>query len=84
MTEEDIRTILITTIKEDAKLAEDEFVKAQTFEDLIDSLTLLEIVADIEEKFDLEIDDEQIPEIKSFDEVVKLVAQMLDAKQQNA
>jgi len=58
-------------------LEEPEFINAQSFEGLIDSLTLLEIVCQIEDEFDLEIDDDQIPEIKSFDEVVKVVTQMV-------
>ncbi len=74
---QDVRLTLINIIKEQAILEEDEFVNAISFKDIMDSLTLLEIVCQIEEEFDIEIDDKQIPEIKSFDEAVKVVTQML-------
>ncbi len=76
-----VRQTLIDIIKEQAKLEEAEFISANSFENLIDSLTLLEIVYEIEENFDLEIDDEQIPELRSFDEVVTLVSKMVQEKQ---
>ncbi len=77
MTEQDVRSSLVKIIKEYAGLEETEFTKAESFEGLIDSLTLLEIVCQVEEEFDLEIDDDQIPEMKSFDEVVNVVTQMV-------
>ncbi len=80
MTEKEVRQKLIDIIKEQAKLEEAEFIEANSFENLIDSLTLLEIVYEIEEGFDLEIDDEQIPELRSFDEVVTLVSKMTQTR----
>jgi len=81
MTEQDVRQKLIKIITEEARLEEAEFINAQSFEGLIDSLTLLEIVCQIEDDFELEIDDEQIPDINSFDEVVNLVKTMVQADQ---
>jgi acyl carrier protein len=80
MSEQEVRQKLIEIIKEQAKLEEDEFINARSFEKIIDSLTLLEIVCEIEDDFDLEIDDEQISQLRSFDEVVTQVNQMVQGK----
>ena len=53
MTEQEVRQRLIEIIKEQAKLEEEEFINAHSFENVIDSLTLLEIVCEIEDSFDL-------------------------------
>ncbi len=77
MTQQDVRLTLINIIKAQAGLEEAEFVNAESFEDIIDSLTMLEIVCQIEEAFDIEIEDEQIPAITSFNEAVNFVTQLV-------
>ncbi len=77
MTDQEIRTKLIEIIKEEARLDEEAFTQGQPLAGLIESLTLLEIICRIEEEFDLEIEDEQIPDLKTFDDVVNGVNQLL-------
>ncbi len=81
MTEQEIRTRLSQIFKEEAALEEDQFLAGQSLTNLVDSLTLLEIVCQIEETFDLEIEDEQIPDLKTFDDVVAGVVQLLAPQQ---
>ena len=76
MTEQEIRTKLVEIFTEEAKLNQDEFLQGQPLASLIDSLTLLEIVCQIEDTFGLEIEDEQIPELKTFDDVVEGITRL--------
>ncbi len=77
MTEQEIRTKLSQILKKETALEEDEFLAGQSLTNLVDSLTLLDIICQIEETFDLEIEDEQIPDLKTFDDVVAGVVQLL-------
>lgn len=78
MTKQDIRATLIQIFKEETKLEEEAFLNRQALEDFVDSLTLLEIVFKIENKFNIEVDDEKIPDMKNFEDVVTGVEQLLD------
>jgi acyl carrier protein len=80
MTDQEIRAKLIEIITKEAKLDEADFLQGQSLAGLIDSLTLLEIVCQVEDEFGLEIEDEQIPDLKTFDDVVKGVTQLLSAQ----
>jgi acyl carrier protein len=80
MTDQEIRAKLIEIIKKEAKLDEADFLQGQPLAGLIDSLTLLEVVCQVEDEFGLEIEDEQIPDLKTFDDVVKGVTQLLSAQ----
>jgi acyl carrier protein len=77
MTEQEIRAKLTEIFKEETKLNEDDFLQGQPLSGLVDSLTLLEIVCQVEDEFGLEIEDEQIPDLKTFDDVVEGVVQLL-------
>ncbi len=77
MTEQEIRASLTQIFKKETALEEDEFLEGQSLTNLVDSLTLLDIICQIEETFDLEIEDEQIPDLKTFDDVVAGVVQLL-------
>ena len=59
-------------------------VRQRLIKNLIDSPTLLEIVCEIEDNFDLEIDDEQTPELRSFGEDVTNVNEMVQTRQQTS
>ncbi|MBN1995566.1 MAG: acyl carrier protein [Anaerolineae bacterium] len=76
MTEQEIRTKLVEIFEEEAKLDRDELLQGQPLANLIDSLTLLEIVCQIEDTFELEIEDEQIPELKTFADVVEGITRL--------
>jgi acyl carrier protein len=78
MTKQNIRDVLIQIFKEETKLEEEAFLNRQELEDFVDSLTLLEIVFKIENKFNIEVDDEKIPEMKDFEDVVTGVEQLLN------
>ncbi len=78
MTKQNIRDILIQIFKEETKLEEGAFLNRQELEDFVDSLTLLEIVFKIENTFNIEVDDEKIPEMKNFEDVVMGVEQLLN------
>jgi len=63
---------------------ENAFLQGQPLAGLVDSLTLLEIICQVEDTFGLEIEDEKIPELKTFDHVVEGVAHLLAQKQAGA
>ncbi|MEM7132524.1 MAG: acyl carrier protein [Chloroflexota bacterium] len=77
---QDIRSRLTTIIAEEAELKEDEVSTLQSFEDAIDSLTLLVIVADIEREIGVKVPDEQISQLSTLDEAVMLVTKLLDGQ----
>ena len=70
----DIRTRLIEIIGEEADLSAEEVIALQSFEDAIDSLTLLVIIADIEREIGVKIPDEQISRLRTLDDAVVLVS----------
>ena len=80
MTEQEIRAKLTEIFKAEVKLNEDDFLQGQPLAGLVDSLTLLEIICQVEDEFGLEIEDEQIPDLKTFDDVVDGVVQLLAKK----
>ena len=72
--EKDIKAKVVLIVKDklsvDAKVIED----AHSFEDLgADSLDMVEIVMSVEEKFNIEITDEEAEKITSVDQAVKLI-----------
>jgi acyl carrier protein len=84
MTDAEIRGKLIDIIKEEAKVSEEAFTQGQPLSSLVDSLTLLEIICRVEDDFGLEIEDDQIPQLKTFEDVVDGVAHLLAQKQAGA
>ena len=46
----------------------------------IDSLGVMEVVADIEDKFDITISDSDLREVTSFGDVIHAITQMLEAQ----
>lgn len=67
----------------------DEFSRAKSFADLgIDSLSIVEIVFDIEEAFDIKIPNESELEqngfsVESYTDILKIVHALLEEKQLN-
>ena len=84
MTSQEIHTKLVEIFKEEAKLDEADFGEGQPLTGLVESLTLLEIICRIEDEFGLEISDDQIPNLKTFDDVVSGVNQLLALKAKSA
>jgi acyl carrier protein len=77
MEEQDVRAKLIQIIAEEGKLEEKEFVHGQLLADLLDSLTILEIACQVEDEFKVQIDDKQIPNLKTFDDIVNGVLRLM-------
>ena len=81
MQNQDVRATVIRIIQEEAMLEEAEIIQLETFENVIDSLTLLDVVCGIEEVFDIKIPDDQIEALNGLDAAVNFVAQQVAAKQ---
>ena len=69
----DIRENLIKIFKEVSLAEEEEFIDNQPLEDVLDSLSFIEIYNEIDDQYALEVELEEVIRLKNFDEVVDLV-----------
>lgn len=68
-----IRDKIIEMVKEEL-MVNDLDLNANLLDDYdIDSIGLIEFIMNIEEEFDIQIEDEEIQELKSTEDVIKLV-----------
>lgn len=62
-------------------LSEDEIVQAESFDDLgLDSLAFLEVISDIEDEYDIEFEDTQLANIKSYSDLIETVNGLINEK----
>ena len=73
--EKDIKTKIVSVIKDKLSIdSASEIENAKSFEDLgADSLDLVEIIMSLEEKFNIEITDDEAENITSVDQAVQLI-----------
>lgn len=79
---QDIQTILKDIFKETLNI-EPERLKPETAlrdELNLDSLDMIEVVYEIEERFDVQIPEERVREIMTLDQIVDGLAEALEAK----
>nr|WP_276939407.1 phosphopantetheine-binding protein [Helcococcus sueciensis] len=68
-----IRDKIIEMVKEEL-MVNDLDLNANLLDDYdIDSIGLIEFIMNLEEEFDIQIEDEEIQELKSTEDVIKLV-----------
>ena len=68
-----IRDKIIKMVKEEL-MVNDLDLNANLLDDYdIDSIGLIEFIMNLEEEFDIQIEDEEIQELKSTEDVIKLV-----------
>jgi acyl carrier protein len=83
MSQESLREELRALVAEIAE--KDEIPDGATFKDLgIDSMMGVEIVAAVERRYQIKIEDEEIAEFKDLDGAYGLVVKKLEAKNANA
>ncbi len=80
MTDSTTRQTLIDVIKAETLLEPHEFTAGQPLSEIIDSLTMLEIVFQIEEQFDIHVADDQLETLQTFEDVVNGVETLLAEK----
>lgn len=78
MTDEDIRNVVVTTALEVFELETDELTDRASFRELhIDSLTKLEFIGALEERFDIRYTSSQGSEIDSVEDAVRFTQTQL-------
>ena len=81
MSEETVAQRVIRVIATNKKMAPEELSPATRFEDLKkDSLDALNIIFALEEEFDIDIPNEEAAKMKSVDEAIHGVEELLKAK----
>jgi acyl carrier protein len=81
MSEETVAQRVIRVIVINKKMAPEELSPASRFEDLkMDSLDALNMIFALEEEFDINIPNEEAAKMKSVDEAIHGVAELLKAK----
>lgn len=69
----EVRENLIKIFKEVSLCEEEEFIDNQPLEDVLDSLSFIEIYNEIDDQYEIEAELEEVVQLKTFDEVVELV-----------
>lgn len=81
MSEETVAQRVIRVIAMNKKMAPEELSPASRFEDLnMDSLDALNMIFALEEEFDINIPNEEAAKMKSVDEAIHGVEELLKAK----
>ena len=81
MSEETVAQRVIRVIAMNMKMASEELSPASRFEDLkMDSLDALNMIFALEEEFDVNIPNEEAAKMKSVDEAIHGVEELLKAK----
>ena len=81
MSEETVAQRVIRVIATNKKMAPEELSPATRFEDLkMDSLDALNMIFALEEEFDIDIPNEEAAKMKSVDEAIHGVEELLKAK----
>lgn len=70
----EIRTELAEIFKECSLCDESEFIDNQPLNDLFDSMTRIEILNEIDDRWELNVGLETIVDLNTFDEVVDFIA----------
>ncbi|MBL8995626.1 MAG: acyl carrier protein [Spirochaetia bacterium] len=70
MNPEDIREILLEIFKKYSKASREYLLSNKPLMEVMDSLTLIEIIFQIEENFKIKVEDEEIARLKCFEDVV--------------
>ena len=75
ITKEDVKQKVVLVIKKHLSVEEKSIISAKSFEDLgADSLDMVEIIMSLEEKFNIEISDDDAEKFTSIDNAVDLIA----------
>ena len=74
ITKEDVKQKVVSVIKKHLSVDEKAIISAKSFEDLgADSLDMVEIIMSLEEKFNVEISDDDAEKFTSIDNAVDLI-----------
>jgi acyl carrier protein len=71
---EDTKNKVVTIVADKLSIGNDVVLKSKSFQDLgADSLDMVEIIMKLEEKFGIEINDEDAEKLESLDQVVDYI-----------
>ena len=72
-TKSEVRSELVEIFKECSLCDESEFAENQPLNDLFDSMTRIEILNEIDDKWELNVGFEKIIDLNTFDDVVNFI-----------
>jgi acyl carrier protein len=78
MTEIEIKTTLLRIVTKYTKVSESDLLSGKPLMEAFDSLTMLEIVFEVEEAFKIKIDDSLLPSLKDFPDMVHGVVGLMN------
>jgi len=81
MQKNEIRQALIPIFQRYTECGEHELLAGGPLEELVDSMTFLEVIFDVEEKFGITIQDEEMKDIRTIEDVVDGIEVLLARKQ---
>lgn len=78
MTREKITAEILQVIAQYSEVPGEELLAAESLEELVDSMARIEIIFELEDKYDVEIDDEEALAIKTVDDIIECVERRLE------
>ncbi len=79
MARERTREEVLQTIIRYSKVSRDELLAADSIDDLMEPMLVIEVIFELEEKFGMEVDDEEVLKVETIEDLIACVLQRLDA-----
>ncbi len=77
MTRPQITDEILQVIAQYSETPSAELLAAESLEELVDSMARIEIIFELEDKFDVEIDDDEVLNINTVDDIIDCVEKRL-------
>ncbi len=77
MTREKITAEILDVIAQYSEVPGDELLAAESLEELVDSMARIEIIFELEDRYDVEITDEEALGIRTVDDIIDCVERRL-------
>ena len=77
MTREKITAEILEVIAQFSEVPGEELLAAESLEELVDSMARIEIIFELEDRYDVEITDEEALGIKTVDDIIDCVERRL-------
>ena len=79
MARERTREEVLKTIARYSKISQDELLAADSIDDLMEPVLVIEVIFELEERFGMEVDDNEVLKVETVEDLIACVLQQLDA-----
>ena len=79
MARERTREEVLKTIARYSKISQDELLAAGSIDDLMEPVLVIEVIFELEERFGMEVDDNEVLKVETVEDLIACVLQQLDA-----